>query len=64
MHLKWPWPIDKAYKVAVGQVHEVRIGVQAEDPTQGLLKEELILWTNKPPAASRRASTWSRAAST
>jgi regulator of protease activity HflC (stomatin/prohibitin superfamily) len=45
MHVKYPWPIDQAYKVATAQVHELKVGV--EPPASQEKKEELILWTNK-----------------
>lgn len=48
MHLKWPWPIDIAYKVGVNRIHELRIGIASEDPAAASKEEEdLILWTNK-----------------
>lgn len=46
LHLKYPWPIDAAYKVATAQVHELKIGIEPpRDEKQK--KDELILWTNK-----------------
>lgn len=46
LHLKWPWPIDVAHKVAVNQIHELKVGV-VEAGAGESEKEELILWTNK-----------------
>ena len=46
--MKYPWPIDVAYKVNSGAVHELKIGdraAQEEKMQEG--KDELILWTNK-----------------
>jgi regulator of protease activity HflC (stomatin/prohibitin superfamily) len=45
LHLTWPWPIDVAYKVAVDQIHELKIGLEESSGDQK--KDELILWTNK-----------------
>jgi len=45
LHLKWPWPIEKAYKVATAQVHDLRIGILEEPEKPG--KKELFLWTNQ-----------------
>ncbi|MBI4578858.1 MAG: hypothetical protein HY718_04095, partial [Planctomycetes bacterium] len=47
LHLKRPWPIDVAYKVATRQIHEYRLG---DAPSPDAKKEpegQLILWTNK-----------------
>lgn len=46
LHVKWPWPIDKAFRVAVDRVHELKIGVDMESEDKGK-KDELILWTNQ-----------------
>jgi hypothetical protein len=47
-HLKWPWPIDTAYPVAVGRIHELQLGdAPVEDPTVDESKEPLYLWTNR-----------------
>ena len=47
-HLKWPWPIDKAYPVTVGRIHELRLGdTPVKDPTIDESKEPLYLWTNR-----------------
>ena len=46
-HVKWPWPIDKAYPVAVGRIHELQLGDVESDPLIDESKEPLYLWTNK-----------------
>jgi len=46
LHLTWPWPIDVAYKVPVGQIHELKIGISESEGAEAK-KDELILWTNK-----------------
>jgi modulator of FtsH protease HflK len=45
LHVKWPWPIEKAYKVATGQVHDLRIGILEASEKPG--QKELFLWTNQ-----------------
>lgn len=46
LHVKWPWPIDVAYRVDCERIHELRLGqTPPSDPTQ--VEEELILWTNE-----------------
>lgn len=45
LHLKLPWPVDRAYAVRIKGVHELIVGVkQEEDPN---VQDNLILWTNK-----------------
>lgn len=46
LHVKYPWPIDVAYKVSTQRIHEFRLGEVdgSEDDTKN---EPLILWTNK-----------------
>lgn len=44
LSLKWPWPIEKVYKVATAQVHELKIGILQE--TEKPKANELFLWTN------------------
>ncbi len=46
IRVKWPWPIDTAYKVATSKIHELQIGLEAP-PEKNQKKDELILWTNK-----------------
>lgn len=46
LRIKWPWPIEKAYKVATSQVHELKIGI-LDEGTDKDGKKELFLWTNK-----------------
>jgi modulator of FtsH protease HflK len=46
LHVKWPWPIDKAYKVATSRVHELRIGLR-EGAEENRDKKALSLWTNQ-----------------
>lgn len=46
LRIKWPWPIEKAYKVATAQVHELKIGI-VDEGTDKDGKKELFLWTNK-----------------
>ena len=45
LRAKWPWPIEKAYKVATEQVHDLRVGT-VEETGKKENKKELILWTN------------------
>ena len=46
LHVKLPWPIDKAFPVGIERVHDLQIGMKpAEEKTAPT--EELILWTNK-----------------
>ncbi len=45
LRFKWPWPIEKAYKVATARVHDLRVGT-VEETGQPEKKNELILWTN------------------
>ena len=45
LHLKYPWPIDVAYKVATARIHELKVGANLEPEEEA--KEELILWTTK-----------------
>lgn len=49
LHLKWPWPIDVAHKVAVDQIHELKIGIDEKKAADAKKedKDELILWTNE-----------------
>jgi len=46
LHMKLPWPIDRAYRVGVGRLHNLEIGIKPEEQP-GEKKEELILWTNQ-----------------
>jgi regulator of protease activity HflC (stomatin/prohibitin superfamily) len=46
LHVKYPWPIDIAYKVSTQQIHEFRLGDSSE-PDKENKTEPLILWTNK-----------------
>ncbi|MGB9624917.1 MAG: hypothetical protein ACPMAQ_08650, partial [Phycisphaerae bacterium] len=48
LHLKYPWPIDIAYRYPVGQVQETLVGVKEEAAEQGL--EKALVWTVKHPA--------------
>ncbi len=45
LHVKYPWPVDTAYKVPTQLVHEFRLGESAQTPN--MPKSRLILWTNK-----------------
>ena len=45
LHLKWPWPIEVAYKVGTRNIHELRIG-DILDTDRGK-RDQLLLWTNK-----------------
>ena len=48
VHVKWPWPIDQAYKVSTAQVHQLQIGMKEEHATDHQeedKKPELYLWT-------------------
>jgi len=47
IHFKYPWPVDKAYKVATARVLELKIGITEEEVKTSSHKGELILWTNK-----------------
>lgn len=47
LHVKYPWPIDQAYKVATAKVHEVKIGIDPSEDKKEEKPDELILWTNK-----------------
>jgi len=49
LHVKWPWPIDVAYRVATARIHELKIGVETDVEKREGETEELILWTNKTP---------------
>lgn len=46
LHLKFPWPIDIAYKVGTEQIHELRLG-DLPAPSPIPQDDGLILWTNK-----------------
>jgi len=48
LHLKYPWPIDIAYRYPTGQVQETLVGVKEEAAEQGL--ETALVWTVKHPA--------------
>jgi len=48
LHLKYPWPIDIAYRYPAGQVLETLVGVKEEAAEQGL--EKALVWTVKHPA--------------
>lgn len=45
LHVKWPWPIEKAYKVGTAQVHDLKIGILEEVDEKA--RKELFLWTNR-----------------
>ncbi len=45
LHIKWPWPIEKAYKVATRRVHDLTVG-DVEPTAKKADEKELILWTN------------------
>jgi len=48
LHLKYPWPIDVAYKVKLRQVHAVKIGLKEETADVAKKKKkELLLWTTE-----------------
>ena len=47
LHVKLPWPIDKAFPVGIERVHDIQIGRKPEDQKPAPKREELILWTNK-----------------
>jgi regulator of protease activity HflC (stomatin/prohibitin superfamily) len=41
-HLKWPWPIDQAYRFQSRQIHSFTVGVI---PDEGLEEQQTVLWT-------------------
>ncbi len=41
LHLKMPWPVEKAYKISTRRVHSISLGAEAEE-----MHEEVILWTD------------------
>lgn len=45
LHLKLPWPVDRAYRVSTGRYDSMRIGKESEQEDKS--KKELILWTNQ-----------------
>ncbi len=42
LHLKWPWPIDQAYRFPSRQIHSFIVGVIPDDDLE---KERTVLWT-------------------
>jgi regulator of protease activity HflC (stomatin/prohibitin superfamily) len=45
LHVKLPWPVDKAWRVATHRIHELRVGqfeIEASEDDQ-----DLLLWTTK-----------------
>ncbi len=48
LHLKYPWPIDVAYRYPAGQVQETLVGVKEEAAEQDL--KTALVWTVKHPA--------------
>jgi len=47
LHVKLPWPIDKAFPVGIERVHDLQIGMKPAEEKTASKQEELILWTNK-----------------
>jgi len=47
LHIKYPWPIDIAYKVATQRIHEHKVGESDQIPDGAAPHEKLILWTNQ-----------------
>jgi len=64
LHLKWPWPIDQAYRFPSRQIHSFTVGVI---PDEDLAEQRTILWTrphykeefNLLVASQERPGTWS-----
>jgi len=59
LHLKWPWPIDKARRFETDRVHEVLLGVGErrgpEEPLpRGAQGQELLLWTEEHGARKEK----------
>jgi regulator of protease activity HflC (stomatin/prohibitin superfamily) len=42
LHLKWPWPIDQAYRFPSREIHSFTVGVI---PDEDLAEQRTILWT-------------------
>lgn len=47
LHFKWPWPIDRVYRVRIDGIHEMQIGTEVTNKPASAKADELILWTNK-----------------
>lgn len=47
LHVKLPWPIDRAYRVGIGRIHDLHVGVKTEEDPASRKTNELILWTNE-----------------
>jgi len=45
LHLKYPWPVDIAYRVDTQRIHELKVGTTTR--TKKEKDEKLILWTNR-----------------
>jgi regulator of protease activity HflC (stomatin/prohibitin superfamily) len=47
LHLKWPWPIDRARYFDVGTVHEITLGVGEWREPKIVKGREVYLWTEE-----------------
>jgi len=47
IHLKWPWPIDRAEHFQVGAIHEITLGVGARREVAEVKGREVFLWTEE-----------------
>ncbi|MBN1943532.1 MAG: hypothetical protein JW849_09600 [Phycisphaerae bacterium] len=54
VHFKWPWPIDTADRIRVGEVHEILLGLgEQKKPKTDKSGNLLLLWTEEHGYGSR-----------